>query len=464
VVTHAREFRVVCTVSCAAEPRRQERTLDSDLRVEGVDRGPFHPKSNPYVFGLPLQEHQRFHGRRWELQQLLSHLADRRPQNVLLRGARRTGKTSLLYMVQAVLADTRGKSGVRKWFDIPQTWHDALDSTRPVVLDLQSIHWPDGTPTATAFYQAVLGAMRDAQLRSDESDRLLGEPSVTGTQFVRALRAILREARGLRPVVLVDEFDILDQIADKSQFYGPLRHAISTVQGVTWMVASALGLYKEVRDYESPLFNVFKIVTLRLLEPEAARRLVRAPWDKVPQRSGLKFADDAVEKVVEEAGRYPYFIQLLCSEIVDHANAVQQSYVPYDTVVYVIDRQMTAANSPASEHFAYLWDRASGIGKLILLVLLRHPGVMDGADLQATVRRQVDGLALQWRTDPLDDYDDSLQRLVVVDAVRSVPGGGYGYGIPLFRRLLLNRGERDDLEAAAHQALIREYVREAPRA
>ncbi|WP_203930536.1 ATP-binding protein [Virgisporangium ochraceum] len=455
-VSDTETFPVRCTVSCAGEHDRQERTFEFVMRVTGVDSGQFHQRPNPYVFGLPLMEHRRFYGRRSELQQLLSHLADRRPQNVLLRGARRTGKTSLLYMVQAVLTDTNGRSGVRKWFGIQRSWHDALDSTRPVVLDLQSIDWPHGTPTATTFYQAVLGTMSDARLRSDESDRLLGEPSVTGTQFVVALRAILRNARGQRPVVLVDEFDILDRIAEKSEFYAPLRHAISTVQGVTWVVASALGLYKEARDYESPLFNVFKIVPLSVLDPEAARRLILTPWEAVSPRSRLRFADDAVETIIEEAGRYPYFIQLLCSEIVDYVNTTHTRYVQFKTVLQVIERQMMIPGSAAWEHFAYMWDRASGVGKLILLTLLSHPGAMDGAQLKATVRRHVVERAVRGDADPLGDYDESLLRLVVVDAVREIPGGGYGFGIPLFRRLLMHRGEREDLEAVADQDLAQD--------
>jgi hypothetical protein len=387
----AREtLSVRCLVSWRDAGRgRQQRTLEFIMRVTDLDRGPFHKKPNPYVFGLPLEEHRQFYGRRGELEQLLSHLADRRPQNVLLRGARRTGKTSLLNMVRSVLADKDGHTGVRSWFELPDGWHAALDATVPVFLNLQGIDWTDGTPTATGFYRAVLGALRDAGLRSGRSDLLLEEPSVTFTRFDGALRAVVRAAGGVRPVMLVDEFDVLDGIAEKSFFYGPLRSAISSVQGITWIVASALGLYKEVRGYESPLFNVFKIVNLGLLDADAARRLVLGPWEQVRgERDGspLRFADDAVEAVLEETGRYPYFIQLLCSEIVDHANRTRTNYVQYKTVLQVIERNVLTEGSAASESFAYLWDRAAGgVGQVILLALLRHPGAMGRDELKEAV-------------------------------------------------------------------------------
>jgi hypothetical protein len=457
-VTAEETFPIRCLVSCRDTGQGwQQRTLEFVIRVTGPERGSFHQQPNPYVFGLPLEEHRQFYGRRGELEQLLAHLAIRRPQNVLLRGARRTGKTSLLNMVRSVLDDTGGQTGVRRWFELPDGWHEALDATVPVFLNLQAVDWAGGTPTATGFYHAVLAALRDAGLRSAGGDRLLAEPSVTFTQFVGALRAVVRGASGVRPVMIVDEFDVLDQVAETSFFYGPLRSAISSVQGVTWIVASALGLYHEVRAYESPLFNVFKIINLGLLDPDAAKRLVLSPWEQesaVRDGPPLRFADDAVEAILEEAGRYPYFVQLLCSEIVDHVNRTRTGFVQYRTVLHVIERHMLTEGSAASEHFAYLWDRAGGVGKLILYALLRHPGAMSRDELREAVRDLLGPDAGDGRaTAALDAFDDSMQRLVVVDAVRHSPGGGYAFGIPIFRRLLLKRNEREDLRRAAHKAL-----------
>jgi hypothetical protein len=328
------------------------------------------------------------------------------------------------------------------------------------------VDWTDGTPTATGFYHCVLAALREAGLRSAGADRLLAEPSVTFTQFVGALRAVVRQAGGVRPVMLVDEFDVLDQIAEKSFFYGPLRSAISSVQGVTWIVASALGLYHEVRAYESPLFNVFKIINLGLLDPDAARRLVLSPWEQERgERDGppLRFADDAVEAILEEAGRYPYFVQLLCSEIVDHINRTRTGYVQYRTVLHVIERNMLTEGSAASEHFAYLWDRAGGVGKLILYALLRHPGAMSRDELAEAVRELLGPGAGGRAAAAMEAFDDSMQRLLVVDAVRQAPGGGFSFGIPIFRRLLLKRNEREDLRRAAHEALATDQPAEPGR-
>jgi hypothetical protein len=439
---------VRCLVSCAdAAGVRQSRTLEFRVLVSGTDEGPFELQPNPYVFGLPLQDPRQFYGRRGELDQMVSHLASGRPQNILLRGARRMGKTSLLYMVRAVLADVDGSMGARAWFDLPQSWYQALDATAPVLLDLQAIEWDAGTPRATSFYRSVLQVLAEAGLRSERNDWLVDEPTVSATQFTQALQAILAAARGVRPVILVDEFDILDRGSDKSPFYGFLRHVISTVQGVTWIVAGALALQSEAGDYESPMFNVFKIINLGVIEPDAARRLIRFPWqedgDSAPA-GRLQLTDDAVGAILDEAGCYPYFVQLLCSEIVDYVNTVSfNAVVRYQTVVQVIERRMMSAGSPASEHFAYLWERARRVGRLVLLELLRRPDSMGLRELRQSVTRRLTEVGVET---PLDDFDDTVRRLVVVHAVRRTPEGRIAFSIPLFRRLLVKRGEREDLQ------------------
>ncbi len=442
---------------------RQQRSLQFSLFVDAADPGRFRKKSNPYMFGVPLEEHRQFFGRRQELDQLLAHLAMRRPQNMLLRGARRTGKTSLLNMVRNVLNDRERRDGVRSWFELSEAWDDALDNTVPVFLNLQGFDWTDGVPTATGFYQAVLDGLHDAGLATPTSERVLREPTVTATQFQRALRSVV-DATDVRPVILMDEFDVLDRMAEKSDFYGPLRAAISLVQGVTWIVASALGLYEEVRLYESPLFNVFKILNLGVLDRKSAMELVLSPWEPMtpsPDETPLKFADDAVEAILSEAGYFPYFIQLLCSEIVDHVNQIGSNDVHYSTVLNVIDQAILGDRSAAVEHFRYPWDRAGTVGQLILLALLRHPGAMSHDDLFEAVERRLarsgdipEGLAEQ--------FDESMDRLLIVDAVARVPGSGYKIAVPIFERMLLKRDDREDLARTVDETMAVERTEVVP--
>lgn len=430
----------------------QQQTMEFDVRLISLDRGPFQKKPNPYVYGVPLQTPGRFYGRQKELDDLLSHLAFGFSQNILLRGARRTGKTSILNMLRLVINDRGGQNGARARFDVPRDWCRALDRLHPLSIDLQKLDRRGGQISPTTFYHAILRELRQGGLGSDRIEGALEEPYLASREFERLLAGALRAHPGLRLVLLVDEFDVLDLGADKD-FYAQFRAVISNVQAATWIIASALGLYKEVRDYESPLFNVFKIVELGRLDREAARRLILAPWqareDNGEQSPGLQVTDDAIEAILDESGGYPYFIQLLCSAIVEHVNAIQTNYVRHGTVFEVIE-EIIAPRSTAYEHFAYLWERAGGLGKAILLTLMSSSEPRSRPELERDVlarlrqdRANVPPSAVKAR------YEANLRRLEVVEAIRLNRSNRYIFGVPLLRRLLVERSEREDLWALA---------------
>jgi AAA ATPase domain len=470
--TDVPDFRIRCVVSWShgkPEPadqpgelaERQQVTQDFMISTLSIQSQPFRKKPNPYVFGVHVQDHRRFFGRRTELDELLGHLAHGGPQNVLLRAPRRAGKTSLLHMVRAVLADTDRQAGVRDWFRVPDSWDANLNGTVPILLNLQGIEALQKDATPTAFYRAVLGGLHEAGLRGPICDRLLDEPVIAYTQFTPAMRELVAAAPQSRPVILLDEFDVLDAMADKAAFYSALRTAVADVQGVTWIVVSALGLYKEIRDYASPLFNIFKIVTMGRMDAGAARRLVTSPWEPGGSLAdaALSILPDAVQTILDEAGNYPYFIQMLCSEVVDFVNSSQSNQVRFSTVQQVIDQRIVMEEGAANLAFDYMWQGASPTGKLLLLTLLHRDLAVAYDELKTAARRL---LEIHDRADLagvlLAQFDDSVTRLTYMDAVRHVPGAGYAFGIPIFRRLLVRRAERNDLEAATIEELARSVV------
>ncbi len=465
--TAAPDFRIRCVVSwfhgkagpadqAGESAERQQVTQDFMISTLSIQSQPFRKKPNPYVFGVHVQDHRRFFGRRTELDELLGHLAHGGPQNVLLRAPRRAGKTSLLHMVRAVLSDTDRQGGVRDWFRVPDSWDANLNATVPVLLNLQGIEALQKDVTPEAFYRAVLGALREAGLRGSICERLLNEPVIPSAQFTAAMRQLVAAAGQRRPVILLDEFDVLDAMADKAAFYSALRTAVADVQGVTWIVVSALGLYKEIRDYASPLFNIFKIVTMGRMDAAAARRLVTSPWEPDGSLAGaaLSILPDAVQAILDETGNYPYFIQMLCSEVVHFVNAARSNQVRFSTVQQVIDQRIVMEEGAANLAFDYMWQGASPTGKLLLLTLLHHDLAMAHGELKTAARRL---LEVHGRGDLggmlLAQFDDSLTRLTYMGAVRHVPGAGYAFGIPIFRRLLVRKAERIDLEAAAIEEL-----------
>lgn len=117
------------------------------LRVQSPsDSKPFTRKPNPYIYGPPIRQSDFFYGHQAEVQNLLDILYAGGKQNVLVRGPRRTGKTSLLFMVRSILSD---EGGARARFNVGDGQARLVDLMHPLYLDLQETreivsHEPSG--------------------------------------------------------------------------------------------------------------------------------------------------------------------------------------------------------------------------------------------------------------------------------------------------------------------------------
>jgi len=414
---------------------------DFTAQVISLDRGPFTRKANPYIFGNPIQEPRHFYGRRAEVLSVVDHLVASATQNILVRGARRTGKTSALYMLKAIIENT---ADARAHFGIHRDWDAPLDTLRAAFLDLSGLPGVGGRGlSASEFYRAVCTATAQAVGLSPEPPE--SADSMTRAIFQQEMERYLAALPpGGRLVVLLDEFDVVETITEP-EFYYHLRHIITYLQRITWVVASAAGLYQAVRDYASPLFNVFRIVEITRLNPGDARRLIRDPI----AGERVQFLDEAVEAVLEQTGCHPYFLQLLCSEIVEHLNAKQTNYVLRSTVQIVVEN-IVGRGRAAYDHFAYLWDHTDPFGRLILIHLLASPEPLNHETLWAQIRARVLDVRAPYDETTLKTlYEQHVRWLrnvveaIVLDAGRR----GYVFGTPLFRYWLNERGQHENLLA-----------------
>ena len=96
------------TFDDAVDTGRQVDFADAmELEEEKVDRPFQRIFPIPYVTGTPLRSGEMFVGRKDVFDFVQEHLLGAYQNNVIvLHGQRRTGKTSILYRLQEVLADT----------------------------------------------------------------------------------------------------------------------------------------------------------------------------------------------------------------------------------------------------------------------------------------------------------------------------------------------------------------------
>ncbi len=124
---------------------------------------------------------------------------------------------------------------------------------------------------------------------------------------------------------------------------------------------------------------------------------------------------------------HPYFLQLTCHALVNHANREQRNYLTIQDVNNVLGEMVELGEA----HFAFLWEQSAPAERLVLAALMR----LIGQEPTVTAG-QVTGLLVERGMNPdLQDVTEALRRLVGRDIVREIAGQPprYNYKIELVR-------------------------------
>ena len=370
---------------------------------------------NPYVVGVPLTRRQKLFVGRGDVARFVEDVLGRQGHPpLLLHGARRMGKTSLLYQL--------------RWM-LPRR-------VLPLVVDLQG-------PVALArdhagFLYALARGIRIAAERHElalpvlDRETLAAEPFVAFDEWLdlaeRAMRADGRDAL----LLALDEFEALDAALqrgtlDEHAVLGTLRHVVQHREGLKLMLAGSHTL-AEFRRWSAYLVNA-QVVEIGYLGQAETRQLIERPVADFP----LRYTEAASARVAALTRGHPYLVQLVCAEIVALKNAgpaARRREVTTDDVdaalplvlergqQFFVDIELNQADAAGRAVLRWLaaaeTTDASGTERTTSERIARHlPDVDVPATLEALARRdvieRVDG---DWRFE--------------VEAVRSWFASAYG--------------------------------------
>lgn len=301
--------------------------------------------ANPFSYGNPIRDPDRFYGRRWEVQQIVGRLLSSAFESTSVVGERRLGKTSLLnYLSHPQVAPTLGLT---------------LDKYVMVYIDFQGL--ADITPTR--FWKRVLGKM-SRNLEDDE------------------LKESVRQVRGLEEIELFDLEDLFDSVADKGlktvllfdefeyitrspnfgmDFFSGLR-ALAIHYPIAIVTSTREELVELCHSNEikgSPFFNIFGHVVLKPLNAEEVDELIDGSLADAP----FPLAAEERGYLHRLAGRQPMFVQMAGYFLFE---AHQRGYVA-DELYEFVDENFAQQADP---HFTYQWNRSTESEKITLLALL----------------------------------------------------------------------------------------------
>jgi len=300
---------------------------------------------NPFTYGNPISNPERFVGRWREVEQVFSRLLNAEGESTSIVGERRIGKTSLLHYIMHT--DVRRKHGVDE------------NSYIFVYSDLQMI---DPKTTATRLAQRLFGQLarqcNDAEIQG-MIEEMRQSPEIDNFALSDLFDAIDR--KGLHVVFLLDEFENVTGNPNFGPdfFYGLRSLAIQ--HNLTLVTSSRSELIELTHSEEirsSPFFNIFANINVRLFTPEEARELIeRALTD-----SGIQFTQEEIGHVDVMAGRHPFFLQMACHHLF---SAYQQGLDPAGRAAYLREKY----TQEAAPHLASFWRDASDSDKIVLTTL-----------------------------------------------------------------------------------------------
>jgi hypothetical protein len=357
---------------------------------------------NPYIFGLPLTEHQEiFVGRRDIGTRIEQLLLDRRRPPLLLYGQRRMGKTSLLNNLGRLLPTT----------------------IVPLFVDLQGAS--RARNHAGLLYNITRQMVKSASQRRNlalpqlSREALENDPFTRFYEWLDEVEGIL-DAQGQNTALLaLDEFETLDSTIAQGRFdeedvLGMLRYLIQHYPRFKVMLAGSHTL-GEFQRWASYLINA-QVVHISYLNGDEARQLIERPVEGF----ALRYEPEASQWVLDLSRGHPALVQLLCAEIVTLKNEQAPALRRLARLVDVEEAALRALNSGSLFFADIQCNQVDATGLALLRFLaVQGEGVVVG---RKAVARQF--------PHQLDHTLDLLIRRELIEGVDT----GYRFQVELTRR------------------------------
>jgi len=393
---------------------------------------------NPYITGLPVDTPEMFFGRQDALNFLKNNLIGAHQRNVIiLQGNRRTGKTSILKQVVN---------------------NDLFTPNIPVYIDCQGLGKLDDQGL---FYKIARAMVRNLSKYQDvdetmtvhKDDISADDPFYDFTEFLDHVSEVLKNRR---VILLIDEFEVIDDAIRKQQLSPEilenLRHLFQHRKDLAVVLTGSYRLRRLSQEYWSALFGLGLTYDVGVLDEDSARRLVTQPL-----RGKVTYTEEAIERILELTTCQPYFMQMLCHDLVNVINFAETNFVTLSIVEDAAQETLTSADG----HLRFMFRSAGSPVHQALLVYLAsglssgesgQSPTLPGYQIDRFVQDQQLPLELYQLENILRDLADQDLLIIQGEIGRRL----YGFKIDLVRQWIRRNY---DLQSAIKLAQSTPYVR-----
>jgi len=306
---------------------------------------------NPFVFGNAVRETETniFVGRKDIGKLIEANLLNMgQTPTLLLLGARRMGKTSILLQLPRLLGPD--------WI--------------PVIIDCQS---PAVKATEGDFFQYVSRAIRETLnkrglgVRTMEASSFKSPTVASFDDWLRRLQLAIPENNRL--LVCLDEYEDLDHAFEKgwgNNILDELRHILQHHPRFVLMFAGA-HRFQEMRSAWLERFINARTIRVSFLAKEDVRLLLTQP---VPDFD-MTYAPGSLDRIISVANGQPFLTQAIASELVDCMNDRRSKVATLNAV----EEAITRAIDQSQGYFKNVWEHAQDEGHFAMVDALKKKDV-----------------------------------------------------------------------------------------
>jgi hypothetical protein len=281
-----------------------------------TEREPQSSFRSPYIAGLPITNPEMFFGREQILRRIINGLHN---NSVIVTGARRIGKTTLLYQIKNRLISLEDPN----YYFVP------------IFVDVQ------GTSEST-FFLAIMNDIVTALSEYLPHNIIMPTLDFVGpganysdNTFGRDLSKIIKALQQSQPkkevklILLMDEMDVLNSYDQRVQ--SQLRSIFIRFPQNLRAVVAGVNLDQEWKRHESPFYNMFTRFVLGPFSPEEAQQLIIKPVQNI-----YGYDEEAIARILAATEGLPFLLQQLCSEIIEHVvgeNRKQVTLADVETIL-----------------------------------------------------------------------------------------------------------------------------------
>lgn len=351
---------------------------------------------NPYNVSKPVTSKSMFFGRQDIIDSVVNHLNKKGPDNIfVIHGERRIGKTSILFQLRDYLLS---------------------NNYIPVHINMHAITCKG---TDVFFYnlsEYILGSLERENFIMESlcHEEFQEAPEA---HFKRKILEPLEKKLDDRKIVLMfDEFEELYKLVEDrkidEEVLSFLESTIRASKKIYFIFTGAHQLKEIMGKYWSALLKLAIHKKVDTLSKEDTIDLMVKPVAK----HNMQYQEEAKEYLFQMTGGHPYFVQLICHELVEYHNQTRRSNIETDDINKVLERVLDKGDY----HFRFIWGQLERNEKIVLGALAQLTNlskIPEDRILLALAKKHLPNFTLGRLLDTLDKL---CYRDVIVEDKKSL--------------------------------------------